>query len=277
MFRERVAGEIGVFIFFANFKEQIIDRISKTKQPHIRLKNELQPRARRARKILGAQSRLGFSVKGFDVRPFEPHNIQRKILIRPRPLGIFSQPRFEPRAEIAQRKRTRRICDQVGLGHGVEAAFTKHRAQAGKILAEGRKHTKPVLPVIDFEPLERSKLIVRLNEARSVSLHRAAARGAALHAFRRSKRLHHGASHGALKLHQLHTASASAVARKNLLAFSASSCTSWKLGMLSSHSRSVAVWPARCMARSYSFQTGSITGWSCVSRMYLRYLEWPAI
>ena len=38
-----------------------------------------------------------------------------------------------------------------------------------------------------------------------------------------------------------HTAVASSVEDKNLLAFSASSCTSWNEGMLSSHSSNVAV------------------------------------
>ena len=41
-----------------------------------------------------------------------------------------------------------------------------------------------------------------------------------------------------------------------------------KDGMRSSHSSRVAVVPIRRIACSYSFQTGSITGWSCVSNMY---------
>ena len=139
---------------------------------------------------------------------------------------------------------------KYALAMASKRRLAKNGAQAGKILAERGEHAKPILAIVNFEAFERGEAVVRLDEARSVTLHRAAIWSAALHAFGGGERLHHRASHGALKLHQLHTASARAVARRNLLAFSASSWTSLKVGMLSSHSSSVAVWPARWMARS---------------------------
>src|ERR1700722_745522 len=114
--------------------------------------------------------------------------------------------------------------DEIGPGHGVKTALAKHGAQAREIFAERREHAKPILAIVDLQPFEGSEAVIRLDETRGIALHRTTAGSTALHAFGGGKRLHHGASHGALKLHQLHTASASgAVARKNLLAFRASS------------------------------------------------------
>src|ERR1700735_1254498 len=120
-------------------------------------------------------------------------------------------------------------------------------------------------------------MIVRLDDFRSDRAHGAAIGGSRAHAFGRSERRHYRASHAALNAEQLHTAFASEALARKRLAFKASSWTSSKEGMLSSHSRSVAVWPTRSIARSYNFQTGSITGWSCVSRIYFLYFEWPAM
>src|SRR5277367_235067 len=190
---------------------------------------------------------------------------------------MFFQPAHQARAEIAQREGPRWAIDQIRLGHGIEAAASEHGAHAGKILGEGREDAEPVLAIVNFQALERSEAVVGLDNLIGHGTHRAAIGRDGAHAFGARQRSHDGASHTALQVKEFHTAVASEALARKRLAFRASSCTSSKEGMLSSHSSSVAVWPTRSMARAYSFHTGSITGWSCVSRMYLRYFEWPAI
>src|SRR5215470_15022735 len=87
-------------------------------------------------------------------------------------------------------------------------------------------------------------------KARGVAVHVAQAGNAALHVVARSERSHNCAGHSLLDSRELHTAFLSNAEARNLLALSASSWTSSKEGMLSSHSSSVAVWPTRWMARS---------------------------
>src|ERR1700685_508006 len=193
------------------------------------------------------------------------------------PCGMLLQPVHQARTQIAQGEGLRRAIDQIRFGHGIETAATEHGAQAGKIFGEGGQHAEPVLAIVNFQALEGSEAVVRLDDLICHGAHRAAIGRDGAHTFSARQRSHDGASHVALETEEFHTAVASDALARKRLAFRASSCTSSKEGMLSSHSRSVAVWPTRSMARAYSFHTGSITGWSWVSRMYLRYFECPAI
>ena len=120
----------------------------------------------------------------------------------------------------------------------------------GKIFGESGEHAEPVLAIVNFQAFEGSQAVVGLDDLRRDGAHRAAIGCDRTHAFGTRQRSHDGASHAALQVEKFHTAVASEALARKRLAFRASSCTSSKEGMLSSHSSSVAVWPTRSMARA---------------------------
>src|ERR1700693_4450657 len=163
---------------------------------------------------------------------------------------MLFQPVHQARTEIAQRERLRRAIDQIRFGHGVEAAASQYRAHTRKILGKCGEHAEPVLTIVNFQTIEGSQSVVGLDDLRRHGTHRASIGRERAHAFGARKRRHDGASHAALQVKEFHTAVASEALARKRLAFRASSCTSSNEGMLSSHSRSVAVWPTRSMTRA---------------------------
>src|SRR5262249_13771835 len=138
------------------------------------------------------------------------------------------------------------------------------------------ENAKPIHAVIDFQAFHGCQPVVGLDNLFDHLLGRSSVKRVLAHAFRRGERLADHIKHFALELFQVHEATAE-LSGTCFLAFKASVCTSSKEGMRSSHSSKVAVGPTSSIARAYSCQTGSITAWSCVSRMYFSYLEWPAM
>src|ERR1700723_4761305 len=173
---------------------------------------------------------------------------------------MLSQPVFQPRAQVAQSERAGGAVDQISLCQGIEVAAAQHGSKAREILCETGENAKPVLPVVDFQPLEGSEAIVGLDELSGDNTHGPSVWSDRAHAFGGREGRHDCASHASLEVEELHTAVARQALVRNLSAFKASSRTSSNDGMRSSHSSRVAVWPARLIASAYNFQTGSMTG-----------------
>src|SRR6202041_2452858 len=125
--------------------------------------------------------------------------------------------------QIAQSERLRRTIRKIRFRHAIEAASTEHTAKAGKILGKAKKYSKPILAVIDFQTLEGSKEIVRLDNFRSDRAHRTSVGRHGTHVLGRRQRRHHRARHAALQAQQLHTAVAKEALARNRFAFRASS------------------------------------------------------
>ena len=106
------------------------------------------------------------------------------------------------------------------------------------------------MAIVDFEALEGGEAVVGLDDFFGDGGDGTAIGGEVAHALGASERGHDRASDLALKSEEVHTAAAREALAKYLLALSASLWTSSKEGMRSSHSRRVAVWPTRWMARS---------------------------
>src|SRR5579872_3034236 len=154
LFGEGVAGEIGVFVFFADGKKKVVDGIREIEQPDVWLQLKRECRSVGAGEIFGAQRGLGFVIEGFDVSPLKPSDVEREDLVLPCPLGMGAQPRFHLRAEVAKRERNGWAIDDVGLAHRIELLFTEDGTQARKIFAQRREQAEPILPIVDFEAFE---------------------------------------------------------------------------------------------------------------------------
>ena len=257
---ERVAGDVQIVRILANHQQQFIHRIAQREQADVGLQAQAQLRGIHARQIFGLERRFPQTVERFDIGPLQAGHVQRQTLPLSSPGRMLLQPAHQPRTKIAQRERSRRAIHQIRLGHRIEAAASQHGAHTRKIFGESGKHAEPILAIINFQAFERSQPVVGLDDLRRDGAHRAAIGRHRTHAFGVGQWSHDGTSHVALQVEKFHTASASETLARKRLAFSASSCTSSKEGMLSSHSSSVAVWPTRSMARAYNFHTGSITG-----------------
>ena len=107
----------------------------------------------------------------------------------------------------------------------------EHRAQPGKIVGERAQDAEPVLPIVDFEALERSQAVVRFDEGACFGPHGAAGGRHVAHTLAAREWGHSRASHAALQREQFHTAAAKEALARNLSAFRASSWTSLKLGI----------------------------------------------
>src|SRR2546421_2055457 len=95
---------------------------------------------------------------------------------------MFAQPTFQLRAKVAKRKRARRAVHEIRLAHGFKSLVSQNRAYSREVFDHAREQAKPILPVIDFEPLEGSQPVVGLDEARSIGAHGLAIRRTSLHA-----------------------------------------------------------------------------------------------
>src|SRR5262245_13303565 len=188
---------------------------------------------------------------------------------------MLTQPGLQAGTQVSQSERFGRKLGEIGHQQPVEIGLPDHCAQTRKIVSQGGENAEPVDPVVDFQPLHRGEAVIRLDDLFDDLLGRSAVECAFAHALVRRERLAYYTEHFTLQFVQIHEATA--FSGTYFLAFKASRCTSSKEGMWSSHSSKVAVGPTSSMARAYNCQTGSITGWSCVSRMYFSYLECPAI
>ncbi len=74
-------------------------------------------------------------VEGLDVRPLQPHHVEGQLRVRRIHVpDSLSQPRFQPRAEVAQRERLRGAVGEIGAHQGVESGAAQDRLQAREIL-----------------------------------------------------------------------------------------------------------------------------------------------
>src|SRR5882762_5707684 len=111
-------------------------------------------------------------------------------------------------AEIAESKRAAWMRGEISVHQCFETLGADDCAQARKVFMKGRLQAKPVLAVVDFEPLEGGEAAVGTDELAGNRLHRAAIPAASgvvrLHLFFRRERLHDGRAHLSLKLLQAH-------------------------------------------------------------------------
>src|SRR5580700_385697 len=226
--------------------------------------------------VVGVERGLFLGVEGFDMRPFEAHHVAGQLSVGTDEIRVKLEPGFEARTEVAQRERLRGTFCQVGAHQRVEFGSADNGLEAGEILFEAGVETEPVLPVVNFEALEGGEAVVGANDRVGFSEVGGAIAPAARHGFRAGERMHDGGGHAALDLFEaggqrgrrthrdppvttssrsafslispvaaastaamLVSAAASAATLRNLFALRASAWTSSKLGMLSSHSRSV--------------------------------------
>jgi hypothetical protein len=98
------------------------------------------------------------------VRPFQARQVKRELLVRRNPARLFLNKFHEPRTEIPQREGLRRIIREIGVGEAFEFFVAENRAQAGIILVKTIAGCEPVLPVVNFQSLEGSQPVVRLDE-----------------------------------------------------------------------------------------------------------------
>src|SRR6267378_1649425 len=221
-FLHGVTRSIRSVISVFHFQKQVVDRIMQFEELHIRLNVQPEPRRFGLIKILGAKRGICQAVEGFNIRPFEANHIENKHAPVAYPPRILAQPGFQLRAQVSKREGTRRTFRQVSLAHGLELPPAEYGSQTRKIFGQAPENTKPVLPVVDFEAFEGSQTVIRLDETSRVSAHASTARRLALHAFRPSEWLHHGAGNGPLESMELHTATASDLLLRKRLAFKAS-------------------------------------------------------
>src|SRR6516164_7977044 len=168
---EGIARYVGARVVL-NCQKQVIDWIVQIQQMNVRLKPQTQLRRVSAGQGFGLKRRLRSTIKSVDFGPLEAHHVERKFKPANRMLGVLAKPRFKSRTEIAHREGARRTSGQIRLGYSVEAAVTQDRAQPGKIFREPVKHPKPILSVVNFEPLERCEAIIRFDDLLSYSRHR---------------------------------------------------------------------------------------------------------
>src|SRR5262245_22582925 len=277
--RYHVAGNVVCMVvriaLAADFQQQIVYRVRQIEKDEVRLKGENRIFAQRFELALGEPG-VFRGVKGLYVRPFQPHHVQRQPLGLGDVARVSHQPLLQPCAEVAQGKGLGRALGQVRDQQLIELVLADDRAQTWKILAQCSEDTEPINLVINLKALRRGQPVIRLDDLLGNLLHGLSIERTLTHPLFGSEWLPDQTEDFTLKLFQVHDATAD-LSGTYLLAFNASLWTSSKDGIRSSHSSNVAVGPTTSMARAYSDHTGSITGWSCVSRMYFSYLECPAM
>src|SRR5260370_42517603 len=173
---------------------------------------------------------------------------------------------MSPTPAISKRKRLRWTGIEISPHHSLKLPSSQHRQKSGKIVFKARIQPEPVLSVVDLKPFQRCERIVWLDESRSFAFHANSIPSNLAGSLALRQGLHHRGGHALLQLQQ---GSAHRLASSNMcsgevatddsrpsclwrkrFAFRASRCTSSKEGILSSHSRRVAVGPQRSMARS---------------------------
>src|SRR5258708_7010856 len=150
------------------------------------------------------------------------YHIESKHAPIANPARILSQPGFQLRAEISERKGARRTFRKVSLAHGFESPPAENGSQAGKVLGQASENAKPVLAIVDFQAFEGSQRVIRLDVPGGVSTHASAAGRFTLHAFSPREGLHHSGGNGPLESMELHPATASDLLLRKRLAFKAS-------------------------------------------------------
>ena len=89
---------------------------------------------------------------------------------------------------------------QIAARNLVEALASNHCAKSGEIFAEGIENAKPVLAIVDLQPLETGETAIGLDELFSLFRIRAPLRIASRHAITIGNGLHHGGSHASLQI-----------------------------------------------------------------------------
>ena len=165
----------------------------------MRLQNQLQIRSH-LQQVFRTEGALRCCIEGLDVRPFQARDVQRQSLARGNVLRMRAQPGRQAAAEIAQGITARRTCGQICLGEPLETARAHHRPQTGEIAGQRIQNAEPILPVVDFEPLEGSKPVIGLDEILGFRVHRATAAIPGLHAVVRRERCEDRSGHAPLNL-----------------------------------------------------------------------------
>src|ERR1700741_1419253 len=197
----------------------------------VRLKPQAQLRGISADKGFGLERSFGSTIEDLDFGPLQTNHVERQLMTAGGRFGILAQPGFQARTEIAHGEGTRGALREIRLGKGIEAAVAQDGTKARKIFGKAVENPKPVLAIVNFQPFERSETVIRLDDLTRDLGHWPAVRRKAAHALRAREGSHHRASHPALGSEKLHTAAAREALARNLLALSASLCTSSKDGM----------------------------------------------
>src|ERR1700681_3004777 len=84
-FMKSIAGEIGVFVGFLYFQQEIIHGIAEAKQLDVGLESQTKVRAGSGAQICRAESRLVLAVKSLDLSPLEFNDVEGQNLLLARP------------------------------------------------------------------------------------------------------------------------------------------------------------------------------------------------
>jgi hypothetical protein len=160
-----VAGNVGTGIVLDG-EEKVVDGKVKVEQANERLKLEAKLGGICALQRIKTHRRLGGGIESFDLRPFQANHVESELLAVAGITSMFAKPGFEARAEIAHGERTRRAIDEIGFGKSIEAAVAENGAKTRKVIGEAVENAEPVLPIVDFEALERAETVVRPDDAR---------------------------------------------------------------------------------------------------------------
>src|SRR5260370_22372853 len=219
--RQGIAREITIVVR-SNFERQVVHRITEFEELYVGLNPQAESRGGSFIQIFQLKSGFGLAIECLDVRPFQADHVQPESLLAACPLGIPPQPRFEPRPQIPQRKRTRRALREIGSAHVVKSPLAQNGAQAWEVFGHAAENAKPILPIVDFQAFEGGQTIIRFDVAGRVVAHTTSAGRRALHVLRPRQWLHYSTSDCSLKRDELHTATARAVSGRKRLALRAS-------------------------------------------------------
>src|SRR5579859_2390741 len=117
-----------------------------------------------ARYLIELEGRLFQGIETFHIRPLEANHVERQLLMRMRMLGIGAQPTFQPRTQVTEGKRARRILGEICLCQRIELLVTYDGAQSHEVLIQARKNAEPVRAAVDLEAFDGTQPVIRLDD-----------------------------------------------------------------------------------------------------------------